>query len=267
MCTATIVKPTKSSALHAGFRHAGSWLMRIVFNRDESRHRPPATPPEYRDYKGCTCMMPIDPVSDGTWIAANQHGVIIFLLNHYPRAMSTEDSATNHPQETTSISRGTISPQLIHAKSVEQAYWILNDFEVSEYASFRLVAVDARTLLEYTHGEGNPAIHRDDNPAFPRLYVSSGLGDILVEGPRRDLFEETFREDDDPIVLQRRFQRHAWPNAPHLSVCMRRQDARTVSQTIVDLHSDGVDMFYRPDAPDQEAPLHELSLPSAGTAA
>jgi hypothetical protein len=40
------------------------------------------------------------------------------------------------------------------------------------------------------------------------------------------------------------FHRHAWPDQLHLSVCMSRADARTVSRTCVELDSQSARMTY-----------------------
>jgi hypothetical protein len=54
--------------------------------------------------------------------------------------------------------------------------------------------------------------------------------------------------------LQDAFHRHRWPDQAHLSVCMSRSDARTVSYTTVEITSGHIAMRYHADAPDQPAP-------------
>jgi hypothetical protein len=54
----------------------------------------------------------------------------------------------------------------------------------------------------------------------------------------------------DPDPQQDRFHRHAWPDRPHLSVCMRRRAARTVSHTLVEVGRTRARLIYHPDAPD-----------------
>src|SRR5439155_17977933 len=85
----------------------------------------------------------------------------------------------------------------------------------------------------------------------PLLFTSSGLGDGLVDPPRRVLFEEWFVPGANWREIQDAYHRHSWPDRSHLSVCMRRPEARTVSCTIVDLDHTRVAMTYLPDAPDQ----------------
>src|SRR5262249_44773985 len=54
---------------------------RLAFNRDELRTRPEALPPQWTHHGSRSAVHPIDPVSNGTWIAANDAGLALALLN------------------------------------------------------------------------------------------------------------------------------------------------------------------------------------------
>jgi hypothetical protein len=85
--------------------------MRMVCNRDESRSRPAALPPQVREFGKQRAILPIDPVSGGTWIAASSAGLAMTLLNSYPApAGPLAPGATEELLE----SRGTIIPYLLH---------------------------------------------------------------------------------------------------------------------------------------------------------
>ncbi len=65
-----------------------SWLLHdagyeVFFNRDEQKGRAIANPPAVFDREGTRYMMPVDPDGGGTWIAMNQHGLSLCLLNYY----------------------------------------------------------------------------------------------------------------------------------------------------------------------------------------
>jgi hypothetical protein len=94
------------------------------------------------------------------------------------------------------------------------------------------------------------------------MFTSSGLGDALVEAPRRALFDEWFVgvKLENQLERQDAFHRHQWPDRPELSVCMSRIDARTVSYTVVDLEADRATMTYYPDAPDRPVAPVQWSL-------
>ena len=95
--------------------------------------------------------------------------------------------------------------------------------------------------------------------AIAMMLTSSGLGDHLVEGPRRTLF------DADPprtAAAQDAFHRHRWADRLPLSVAMHRDDARTVSRTVVEVTPEAVTMTYTPVRDDgTEGPAVTASLP------
>ena len=64
-------------------RPAESRGVRIVCNRDESRLRPAARPPELRRFGQHQALMPIDPISDGTWIGVSDAPLAAVLMNVY----------------------------------------------------------------------------------------------------------------------------------------------------------------------------------------
>ena len=50
--------------------------------------------------------------------------------------------------------------------------------------------------------------------------------------------------------VQDAYHRHVWPDRRHESVCMYREDARTVSMTVVERLTDAVAMTYYPESPE-----------------
>jgi hypothetical protein len=122
-----------------------------------------------------------------------------------------------------------------------------------DYSPFRLLLVSPGAIAE-VQSDGHRLVA--DGPSSltePLLFTSSGLGDELVLGPRRRLFDGQFFAAEDLAECQDTFHRHSWPEAPHLSVCMSRPDACTVSLTVVELSTSGGTLTYRPCAPDRPA--------------
>lgn len=204
--------------------------------------------------------MPIDPASGGTWIGVNDAGLCLTLLNVNPHirheAWSSADSA-RRPR-----SRGVIIPQLLRLTSVAEAVREAMALPPRDFPPFRLVLVDEQSVATvFSDGEtirGGASI--PCLTSAPVMFTSSGLGDVLVDAPRRELFAEMFAVAGNPIEIQDRFHRHVWPDRTHLSVCMRRDDARTVSHTVVELRRSHVTMHYVPDAPDSDATATVLHL-------
>ena len=50
-------------------------------NRDERQGRAPGEPPRLLDLPGCRALAPRDPEAGGTWIALNEAGVTVCVLN------------------------------------------------------------------------------------------------------------------------------------------------------------------------------------------
>jgi len=272
MCTVTIIPIRHSPA--AIFRQSGSDIatdngFRLACNRDESRQRPPALLPEVRTYGTRRAIMPIDPVSDGTWIAVNDTGLALTLLNVYQPAKHSDASVSPaHPNDAapgTGIparSRGAIIPALLHLRSVaEVAAMIESVIDPAQFPPFRVAAVDQQTAID-AHGDGRRlSIRTIAGVIEPLLFTSSGLGDHIVEGPRRALFDEFFQPGRDWSAEQEAFHRHSWPDRRDISVCMSREKARTVSYTLVEVTSEMVTLRYHSESPDTAAHDSSLSLP------
>jgi hypothetical protein len=243
MCTVTVVP-------------AGETI-RLACNRDELRSRPAALPPQLQQFGSRRALLPIDLTSGGTWVAVNDAGLALTLLN-----VNASSGPTVSP--TAPLSRGKVIPALLHADTPSAAVVAALALNPACYAPFRLVLVSRHEGLE-VHSDGTRIrrVGRIDLTR-PRLFTSSGLGDEVVEGPRRQLFAELFDRPGDRVAVQDAFHRHRWPDRSHLSVCMDREDAHTVSHTVVSIGPDAVTLTYHPAAPDRAAEGVALTLPITG---
>jgi hypothetical protein len=242
MCTVTIVPAGEA--------------VRLACNRDEQRSRPAALPPRVRRFGRRRAVLPVDPVSGGTWVAVSDAGLAAALLNvNAERGGAARGSPTR--------SRGSVIPSLLGCDTLTQAVSRATSLDAAAYAPFRLVLADREGWAELRSDGDEVRLLRRRPAAGPALFTSSGLGDRLVEGPRQALFAELFDRPGDPVARQDRFHRHRWHGLPHLSVCMSRADARTVSHTVVTMGWDAVTLTYHPDAPDRPAAPALLSLPVA----
>lgn len=240
MCTVTIVPKSGN---------AGAF--RMACSRDEQHGRAAAQPPQQRDYRGVQTLMPIDPASDGTWVGVNAFGLALTLLNYnLPTPPTGKDR-----------SRGDVIPSLLHAQSIHQVIQAAMHIDRERMMPFRLVACDGVSVLLWRSTEPVHRVVVDAWDAKPVMFTSSGLGDHVVEGPRRELFGDCFGDDASQYLMQQAaFHCHQWPGQEHLSVCMHREDARTVSYTIVDVNPADVTMTYHPDRPDRDAHASTATL-------
>ncbi|MCA9245150.1 MAG: NRDE family protein [Phycisphaerales bacterium] len=232
--------------------------LRMLVNRDESRRRPEARGPEIRDASGVAVLMPVDPQSDGTWVAVNAYGVMFTLLNYNP---TPYDRGFPRGER----SRGEIIPMLADACDVSAALPRAKAIKAAEYAPFRLAIFDHASFLIAIGERGETRV--TTGPLAPTtLLASSGLGDALVEAPRGLLFDETFQADDcEPsklIAAQDAYHRHTWPDREHLSVWMSRAEAWTTGLTVVESQTDVVRLAYASRADvERGSPLRELTIP------
>jgi hypothetical protein len=202
-------------------------LLRLVSNRDEQRSRPAALPPTRTEAGGLRVLAPTDPASRGTWIACNELGLAVALLNVNPQ---TAD------RRVPPRSRGDIVPMLIRGRSLDDVARLAAAIDHREFAPFRLVAVHSGEgdVLEVT--PASASVHRLPL-AIPQMFTSSGLGDHQVEGPRRQLFERTVAQGGTGDLRDRqdRFHAHRWRDRLAVSVQMSREDAWTVSRTAIEI--------------------------------
>ncbi|MBI4718535.1 MAG: NRDE family protein [Planctomycetes bacterium] len=254
MCTVTIVPIGPRGANRAEPVGRG---FRLACNRDESRARPAALPPVTRLFGARRAVLPIDPVSGGTWVAANDAGLVLTLLNVYP---TTPGTRTLPVGERSLRSRGTIIPPLLELGDADSAAREAQALLPEEFPPFRLLLVDGRHVHEGRSDGRGMAWSVTPMGEQALLFTSSGLGDEVVEAPRRRLFNEMFRAEADWVAQQDEFHRHSWPDHPELSVCMRRAEACTVGHTVVEVTDLLVALSHRPGAPDQPGGPQTLTL-------
>ena len=258
MCTLTIIPADERGS-----------RVRVACNRDESRLRAVALPPSIHTFAACRAAMPIDPQGGGAWIAVSDRGLALSLLNLNPWVY---DPARPRPPKGP-VSRGLIIHRLLdQAGDFDGAVAAARRLNATDHSPFRLVLGDRRQTA-IVRGDGHKITIQAAKPLVePFFATSSGLGDSLVEAPRRSLFDEFFagRSPADRVARQDEFHRHHWADRRDISVCMTRHDARTVSFTTIDLSPELAVMRYLGDSPDTAASptaaLVETRLPLVGAA-
>jgi hypothetical protein len=206
---------------------------RVMMNRDEKRLRMSGRAPELFEGGGVLALAPVDAQEGGTWIAANEFGLVLALMN-VNVGTSCREGRHHTP------SRGLVIRSLASARSLDEVSDRFTDQfgHGSPLRPFRLVAASREGVRTLAPGE---PVGRTGY-----LWASSSLGDDLVESPRRALFDRLLATSSDGWSAQDRLHRHAWPDRRHLSVMMSRVDACTVSRTEVVLMRHAVRMTYEP---------------------
>lgn len=213
-----------------------SWKYRdsgydVFFNRDELLSRKIAEPPIVHNFDGIRSIAPIDLNAHGTWLAVNEFGVTVFLLNHHPKP------EIKFPQ-----SRGDIVLRLMAMTAKEDFESSLAGLRLADYASFRLGVIFP----------GN----------FPRTYLWNGI-ELVREGIAKRFFSSSSYESTEvvsarlqtiavaqPTSIEDFLQLHRShePEKNAFSICMHRDDAQTVSFSHIVVR-DGKITFAYADGP------------------
>ncbi|QDU65588.1 NRDE family protein [Engelhardtia mirabilis] len=226
----------------------------LFTNRDELRTRPPAHPPRLQHTpSGLRFLAPVDEQGGGTWIAANECGVALCLLNHY--------QAAPLPAGIQPRSRGLVVQDLIDASSLDEAFDALQAMDLSAVRGFRLIGLEPG---------GDPRLGAWDTRSLELLagdavrapLISSGFDYPGVERARQRTFEELQSElgGVSPRMLEQ-FHASERPEPGPYAVSMTRDDAWTVSHTRVVVSADAVQMHYHSGRPSAGGPIVSEQLP------
>ncbi|MDW6004754.1 NRDE family protein [Vibrio mangrovi] len=237
-----------------------SWFLtpdgyQLFFNRDEQKSRALAHSPRQFEIDGVSVLMPIDPVGQGSWISLNEYGVSLCLLNNY------QGKEPSGPL----TSRGQLVRMLSGAVSAKQVTEWFQQILPQQFAPFTLLAFDTQVC---SGGKDVTACEWDGEKV--RIYptrcplFSSGIDLKGVQAYRHSAYHQhleftpTFQNALD-------FHRNHAPDSGHLSVCMHREDAHTVSFTHISVSNTHKEMVYIPGSPccelsEQSLTTHRYSL-------
>jgi hypothetical protein len=144
------------------------------------------------------------------------------------------------------FSRGLVIPSLLGFGTLQAALKSVQTINPTLFDPFRLLLVVGREVADAT-SDGRRVSINCSKLTLPLLFTSSSLGDAVVEGPRRRLFDAMVRGGESTWLNgQSAFHRHRWLKCPELSVQMQRPDARTVSRSVIDIRARSVDFHYEP---------------------
>jgi len=215
----------------------------VFFNRDERRTRKLAIPPAIRVKGTRRFIAPLDGDFGGSWIAVNDCGVSLCLLNGYAGLV---EECPEPPGGYTS--RGLLLTKLIDARSATEVSERLHSGDLERFRDFLLVAFAAdedAILSTWRAGRlTDEALHDDHLPL-----VSSSFDTVEVIESRRALFHEL--QQRDVIAVERHLAYHEShrPERGARSPCMHRPDAETVSFSRIRVDRSRICFDYSPHAP------------------
>jgi len=211
MCTLTVVTSNDT------------YLM--AMNRDEKIARGTGSPAEIHEFDGTRAIYPGDG-DGGTWIATNQYGVTLALLNWNdiaPRGIATKTR-----------SRGRVIPALIDSRSLSDLHEV---FDVSNFKGmmpFRLVGVfpSEQDIWEWRWNSSQLQFRVHEWKL--QRWFSSSLSDEWAETLRGTECRNAEHDSDAGSVqwLRRLHASHTGCPGP-FSLCVHREDVKTLSYSEV----------------------------------
>jgi hypothetical protein len=222
----------------------------ILFNRDERNARLPALPPRL-EHAGIRWIGPVDGDHGGTWIAVNERGVTVGLMN----GIFEERAAVSEPR-----SRGLLVRDLAGAESLASLEEEVEAMDLTTYRPFRFFALAPEAPFLFAEWNGRVLkMRRDPKPAPP--IVSSFFEESEVGRRRRADYDRLVGATDNPPVERlEAYHRSHFPERSPYSVCMHREEARTQSLTRVDVTAERARMLYHAGPPCENAPEFEVAL-------
>ncbi|EGQ7929805.1 NRDE family protein [Vibrio vulnificus] len=230
-----------------------TWLIepdgyQLFFNRDEQKARPLALPPQQVCIQQTSVLMPIDPKGRGSWISLNEHGLSLCLLNYYQGKVPAGEL----------VSRGLLLRHLSPHQRVEDIVKVFRTIQLKRLAPFTLLAFDPSLtarfgdVMAFEWNGDALRILPVDSPLF-----SSAVHFDAVQHYRQKLYCEcTAKEKTRESLLA--FHRAFEEKDPHLSPCMVREDAHTVSFTAISVNRQHKRMSYLPGLPVLQLSEHAL---------
>lgn len=233
-----------------------SWLRQadgyVLFcNRDERNSRKTASGPRVGNVRGVYFVAPVDGDHGGSWIGANQFGLTLCLLNRYGDWQPDPDSEYT--------SRGLLLNELLDCRNSQHLCERLNDVDLKRVKPFTMLAISVEApgiLVAWTGLECT--IDLDAEERLP--LSSSSLRNTNVIAQRRQLFADISRPTGMDLELLNQFHRSHLPERGPASVCMHRDDAATVSLSVVTIGPRTVEFLYHPDSPCLEARVEKVLI-------
>lgn len=222
-----------------------SWLHQpdgyhLLCNRDEQRTRGVAVGPRAAMRDGVRYLAPTDFDRRGTWLAVNEYGLSICLLNGGRAA---------HPPVR---SRGPPIPDLIHARDLDHAAELVQQADLTGYAPCTLLFVQPQRTALIANWDGERAAFLPNGEPHMPL-TSSSIDPERARVARR--LEFARRPRTTPADL---YDFHGSRTA-----CVQRSDAETVSFSWIVVAGNDVRFFYSGASPCKWGPGEQITLPRA----
>jgi hypothetical protein len=224
----------------------------VLMNRDELYSRGESQPPRVTRDDGCAFVAPRDADAGGSWIAANDHGITVCLLNHYP---SDPGPVPAEPR-----SRGHLLMDAARLHSPDEIDAMLRSGDLGIYRPFTLLVFEAN---------GDPVAHRWDGRALRTTagldapVTSSSFEPARVLPTRTQTYARLVGGDPTTASLLAYHRSHEPERGP-ASVCVHRPDGGSRAFSHVTVDRETVRFAHHNGPPCEPAPSSVVDLGRAG---
>ena len=222
-----------------------SWLRQsdtyvLLCNRDERHTRKPAHGPQLHNAHWVPLIAPVDGDHGGSWIGVNHFGVTLCLLNRYGDSMEEP--------ERDFTSRGLLLLELMHCRDRSEFQKFLSEIDLRNFRPFTLAMMSAAEPAMLVHWTGQESIfHPDAESELP--LVSSSLSEPEVGKLRKEHFQSLLGGKTPNVAVLNEYHRSHFPNRGPYSVCMHREDAGTVSLSVITVGKEQIEFSYHKGPP------------------
>ena len=215
----------------------------LFFNRDELNTRSQALPPSIQSTQidvdnAISYISPTDTDAGGTWIAVNEFGFSICLLNHY--------QFEQIPTYKNWISRGEVVRQFVITSDLNNAESQFMNMDLNDYRAFRMFIIERSGQNRLFVWDGHQA-RVERNVTSPKS--SSSVDAKNVKEYRKKLFFDLNLAERKNTQSYLNYHSSHIPIKSKASVCMHRKDASTVSLSVIKANAESVSFAYADGSP------------------
>ncbi|HEV3410136.1 MAG TPA: NRDE family protein [Chthoniobacterales bacterium] len=209
----------------------------LAMNRDEKRTRARGLPPKIVSLNATRVIQPREP-NGGTWIAVNDAGICLALINWHRIERKPRGRA---------VSRGIVVESLAACRSLADVRARLKRLPLQQLRPFRLLAADssAREVIEWRWNLRR--LRQRKHGWAIAHWFSSGFDEREAERVRAKVCDRNGSAGS--LAELRRLHRSHVPCRGPFSICMHRKDATTVSYAEVAVTQRRVTMRYADGPP------------------
>lgn len=223
----------------------------LVFTRDEAIHRPKALPPQRFSKAGVEYLMPVDPVGQGSWIAVNNAGFTVFLLNDYQGVLKPNSSDLQ--------SRGQLIRAVAQCNTIEAIKGVVEAWSLERSQPFVLGVLhqdkQRRGMVHYSGTETQLVWQ-----PLPQQLYSSGDPEVndIIRARTAYVDQQQVGSLEDLIRLHQSHKPLVNDDFIY-SLCMHREVAESQSITVVSMTKGEVEMRYFAGSPCQLEPANWIT--------